>query len=66
MKRNHEFPKDLFVRIERDGDDAYFLAETTVQDCLSPIERGTIARYELVEQLDAKIIVEVTKVRAAK
>jgi hypothetical protein len=55
----HKFPEKLYVYREEDGEDVYFLAEPSTQECMSADEdKKLVGVYELKEMMELKLHIE--------
>jgi hypothetical protein len=57
------FPKKLFVKIEKESDDPYFLADETVLGMVDVGEKRKVAIYQLVEVIQCEGMVETSRPR---
>lgn len=61
-----KFPKTLFVKIEKPGDDgAYFVASEGMYELCEMGDRIQIATYQLVEVTDAEVVLSTKPPRRA-
>lgn len=53
-KQKPDFKKNLYVIIEQDGDDVYYIAHASPEDTSNNVDTAVIAKYELVGLYTAK------------
>lgn len=58
------FPKRLYVKVDGDRGEEYFVADDDLYGLAEMGETTKIAVYDLVEVTEAKVMVETKKVRA--
>jgi hypothetical protein len=61
MSKIQQFPNRLFVKVEHDGDESYFISNAKLYDLAEMGEKIKIGTYQLVETTFAETVVKTSK-----